>query len=394
MASIHDVLRPINFTKVVSRVSAASSQLLNSFGMQPGGPLEANYGHGREGSYNIFNNVRTVALGAAPGQPAARRERNQVGRVPFVYPRMHQQMTLLYEEIHNFAKIDDPRMRDIAGESYILRQMKKPAQEAANWRLALLVGMLRDALYVHEVGRNWYVDYTSTGASYQISYGQPAGNLSTLNMTDNAGSSIYGSAIIDTPWSNPAADIPLHCNRISAGLMRRHGVPLSDIYLRTEGWNYVIKNDHVLAGAGIANQPFKFDTRQTGTNPDGSPFMERVAELATVPGVTWHINDEGMNVGNPEASGVGYSEGGTWTYHIEAGKAFFMPPLGRDLFEMCVATEPICEYDGGPLTMKTGQSAWTHLTANPTAYNAFILDNAFPVPYSPGSWAYGTIYTP
>lgn len=384
MASIHDILRPITFTKVISRVAAASSYFLNFMGMQPGGANEADYGHGREGSYHIFNNVRTVALGTAPGSPAARRTRNPVGRVPFVYPRMHQQLSLLLEEINNFAKIDDPRARDVAGENYIKRQMQKPAQEAANWRTALVVGMLRDSLYVHELGLNWYPDYTSTSAMYQISFGLPAGNKDQLNILDADNStSINGSAIIDTPWSSPGANIPLHIQKVDAALHRRCGVHLKTIVLRTREWNYVCVNDFVAAGAGIANAPFTKYERQVGVNPDGSPFMAKFGSINTCPGVEFFICDEGVDVGNPDSA--------TWAYHLPEGSVFMLPDVNRSLFEGCIATEPIVEYDNGPITSKKGLQAWTTLMANPSSYEAFQLDNFFPVPYNPGSWCYAAV---
>lgn len=382
MASIHDILRPINFTKVVSRVAAASSQFLNFMGMQVGGPNEVNYGHGREGFYHIFNNVRTVAIGTAPGSPAARRERNPVGRVPFVYPRMHQQLSLLLEEINNFAKIDDPGVRDIAGATYITKQMLKPSQEAANWRTALVVGMLRDSLYFKENGLNWYPTYSSSGALMQVSYQMPSGNKNQLNILDKDDStSIYSGDIIGTPWTNPAANIPLHINRIDAAIFRRTGEHIRTVALRSEGWHAIIANDHVAAGAGIANAPFQTFDRQVGTNPDGSPFMARFGKVNTIPGIEFWICDEGLDIGDP-------STGGTWNYHIEANHALFLPEISKRLFEGCIANEPIVEYDNGPQTLKSGQAAWTVLKANPSSYEAFILDNFFPIPYNPGSWAY------
>lgn len=385
MASIHDILRPITFTKVVSRVAAASSQFLNFVGMQPGGPLERSYGHGREGSYNIFNNVRTVALGTAPGSPAARRSRNPAGRVPFTYPRMHQQLGLLLEEINQFARIDNPRERDMAGSTYIARQMRKPAQEAANWRTALLVGMLRDSLYFHDVGVNWYPDYTSSGAICQVNYQLPAGNKNQLNILDKDDStSIYGSAIIDTPWSDAGANIPLHIQRIDAALFRRTGEHLETVVVRTEGWDHVTNNDYIAAGAGIANAPFSTFTRQVGLNPDGSPFMAHFGTVNKCPGIQFMINDEGMDLGNPESP--------TWTYHIGTGCALFLPKMTTELFEGCIATEPVREYDNGPVVQKTGFSAWSVGKSNPSTEEAFVLDNFFPVPYNPGSWAYGTVY--
>ena len=107
VASIHEILRPQTLTRVVSQIAASTNTFLNFFGMQPGGPNEQFFGHGREGSFHVFNNVRSIGLGRAPGTAAGRRARRPIGKVPFVYPRMHESIDLLGEEIHNFSKIDN-----------------------------------------------------------------------------------------------------------------------------------------------------------------------------------------------------------------------------------------------------------------------------------------------
>lgn len=381
--SIHDLLRPITFTKTISVVSAASSWLLNFFKMQPGGALEAHYGHGREGSYMIFNNTRATALETAPDMPAARRAVLPVGRVPFVYPRMFEEFSLSYEFIHNLAKIDDPRTRDAAGESYISKQSMSAGQRHANWRAALLVGMLRDSLYLQESGNYWYPNYTSSGAAARRNFQLPAGNLSQLNMTDVDGNSIYGSSIIDVPWSSGGANIPLHCARVDAGLFRRHGVHLKSIIVRSEMWNNVINNRYVQAGAGISNPAFQMFQRELGTNADGTPKQIWVGKVNNVPGVDWYINNDGRDLGIPGSE--------TFTYDIGTDNALFLPEITGDLFEGLTGSEPVVERENQPAVVKQGYSAWTNLAANPSRYQAFQLDNFLPVPYLPGCWCYGTV---
>ncbi len=383
MASIHDILRPIVYTKTISRISASASSLLNLFGMQVGGPNEKFYGHGRAGSYKVFNHLRSTALMTAPGAPAARRPRQPIADVPFTYPRMHEEFSLPFEEIHNFAKIDDPTARDIAGESYIAKQSRGPGERHGNWRAGMLVGMLRDSLYVQESGSYWYLSYTSASALTQIPFQLPAGNQDQLNITDLAGNSINGSAIIDTSWDNPAANIPLHCALIDAALFRRHGVHLKHIVLRSRLWDQVTSNDHVAAGHGIANPPFQTFERKIGEQADGTPKQEWVGTINKVPGVLWHINNEGRDIGPPGSE--------TFTYDIEDGHALFLPEPNGDTFEGLTGSEPIVEYDNGPVITKIGLAAWSKRASNPSSYENFILDNFLPVPYMPGSWCYGDL---
>ena len=377
MASIHDILRPLTLTKVVSRIAASTQTLLQFMQMQPGGANEQFVGHGREGSYNIFNNVRAAGLGRAPGTAAARRARQQVGRVPFVYPRMHEEVWLLAEEVHNISRISDPRMRDEAGKDYIRNQMRPPAQRAGNWRTMMCVGMLRDSLYVVESGDDWYFQYASSGNTFRVNFQMPAGNKTQLDMTG-------GGSIIDTSWDNPAANIPLHCQNINAAFQELNGGRLSDIHCTATVWNHVMTNDFVAAGAGIANPPFTQFERKVGAGPDGAPVNEYVAQVNSVPGVMWHVSDDGLDIGAPGSE--------SFTKHWETDAAVFMMDPGTPgVYTMYQGSEPIAEYDNGPESVKIGLSSWSKKSANPTGTEIFTLDNALAVNHIPDSVAYGTV---
>src|SRR3970282_2504459 len=95
-----------------------------------------------------LHNSHRLGRGRAQATAAAIAKRNPIGRVPITYPRMHEQLQLTAEELHNLAQIGDPRMRDEMGAQMIRRQTQFLAQKAANWRAAMVAGMLRDALYV------------------------------------------------------------------------------------------------------------------------------------------------------------------------------------------------------------------------------------------------------
>lgn len=377
MAGIQDILRPITLTKVISRQAAATSLLLQRFGMQPGGKNELYVGHGREGSYHVYNNSRKVGHGTAPGTAASRGTRQAISKVPFVYPRMHEQISLLAEELHNLARIDDPRIRDEAGADYISRQTMTLSQKAANWRTALLVGMLRDSLYVQESGSTWYPSYTSSGAMMQIKTNIPTGNLSYLNMLNEGN-------IIDTPWSNPGANIPLHLSKINRAFQQLTGGRLSLVMCDSITWSWIITNDAVASTAGIANSPFRTFERQVGVGPDGTPINAFVGSLLCAPGVEFFITDEGLEIGAPGSE--------VFTPHIEAGKAVFScDPLTTDTTAMYLGSEPIAERDGAPKQVKTGLASWSVEASNPTATNVFALDNALPVAMVPAAFAYGTV---
>ncbi len=377
MASIHDILNPITLTKVVSRIAASSDVLLQFMGMGPGGPNEQFFGHGREGSYHIFDNVRTIGMGRTPGTAAGRRSRRPIGKVPFVYPRMHESVGLIAEEIHNISSIDDPAIRDEAGKKYIRLQATPVAQRAGNWRTAMIVGMLRDSLYYHEDGDDWYFTYTSSGNLSRVNFGMPSGNKDQLDM-------LGGGDLITVPWNDPSADIPGDITKIDAARQELGVGPIEHIHLTNAMWQNVITNDHVAAGAGIANPPFKVFEREAGTRADGSPMHEKIGQINSSPGIMWHISDDGLELGVPESE--------SFTKHWGDNNAVFMgSPVATDNFSMYLGSEPIAEFDGGPETVRVGMSNWVVKRSNPTATELFTLDNALPVNHVPASVQYATL---
>lgn len=386
MAAYLDILRPQVLTKVVRQVVASADPILNFMGFQPGGSNEINEGHGREGLYHIYDDSRKVAKMRAPGAPAGRSAKQQMKAVPFVYPRMHDSVSLLAEYFHNLGKIDDPVTRDEAGRGMIMRQTKSLMSRAANFRIAMTVGMLRDTLYVQQDGDDWHPNYTSTSSLWQVNYRCPSGNKTQLNMTDRDGTSVHGASIIDVSWASPGANIPLHFAKINQARSAQGVGPVKHVLLNSIVWQYVIANDYLTSQAGIANAPFTTYQREAGTRPDGSPLHEYTGQFNALPGVTFHITDEGLELWNAATSAYAF------TKHFPDTMAVFMgDPMATDKYSLYQGSEPIAEYDGGPESVRVGLSSWTKKTSNPTATEIYVLDNCLPVPHDPYDFAPATV---
>ena len=376
MAGYLDILRPQVLTEVVKQVVASADPILNFMGFQPGGANEKHYGHGREGLYHIFDDSRKTAKGRAPGTPAARSSKQPMKAVPFVYPRMHDSISLLAEFFHNLGKIDNPSQRDEAGKAMITRQTETLTTRAANWRIAMTVGMLRDTLYIQQSGDDWFPSYTSTSALHQIEYGIPAGNKTQLNMTDRAGTSVHGASIIDVSWASNGSNIPLHIAKINQARSVQGVGPVRHIHLNSILWQSVVNNDYLAAQAGIANAPYAMYERESGTRPDGTVKHEYIAKFNQLPSVEWHVTDEGLELWN----GTDYA----FAKHFPDTMALLMgDPTQGGKYTLYTGSEPIAEYDGGPESVRVGLSSWSKKTSNPTATEIYILDNALPVPHDP-----------
>ncbi len=376
MASIQQILQPITLTKVVSRQMAAEKWILQFLGMAPGGANEEFFGHGRTGSYQVFNNTRQIGRGRAPGVAAAVAKRNPIGQVPVVYPRMHEMIPMLAEDLHNLAQIGDPRMRDEAGANMIRRQTGFQAQKAANWRAVQVMGMLRDELFVHTDGDDWTMNFTSASSQFRINHQMPAGNKTQLDMLGDGN-------IIGTSWDNPSAPIPGDLNGIDAAFQQLYGGRLENIICTGAIWQNVINNDDVSSQAGIANTPFRRFERMVGTREDGSPLNVSVGEITARPGLLFYITDEGLDLGAPGSE--------TFTKYVGANEAVFMPNVNIGTFSFQQGSEPIAEFDGGPESVRVGLSAWSKKSANPTVTEIFVLDNGLAINHIPNSVAYGSV---
>lgn len=377
MASYLDILRPQVLTQVVRQVVASADPILNFMGFEPGGRNDKYYGHGREGLYHIYDDTRKVAKGRAPGTPAGRSSKQPMQQVPFVYPRMHDSVSLLAEFFHNLGQIADPRMRDEAGKDMIMRQSRTLMQKAANWRIAMTVGMLRDALYFHAEGDDWFLNYTSTSALGQYNFRVPAGNKTQLNMTDRAGTSVHGASILDVPWDSPGANIPLHVAKINQARSAQGVGPVRHAHLNSIMWQFITQNDYLAAQAGISNPPFSLYQREVGTRPDGTPLHEYIGRFNALPGIDWHISDEGLELW--DAANDVY----TFTKHWADTMVVMMGEPVAERYTMYNGSEPIAEYDGGPESVRVGLSSWSKKTANPTSTEVYVLDNALSVPHDP-----------
>lgn len=386
MAGYLDILRPNVLTDVVKQVVASADPILNFMGFQPGGSNERFMGHGREGLYHVYDDSRQLAKSRAPGTAAARSAKQPMKQIPFVYPRMHDSIGLLAEFFHNIARISDPVSRDVAGADMITRQTETLMRKAANWRIAFTVGMLRDSLYVQEDGDDWHLNYTSTSAYTQHEFGIPSGNKSQLNMTDRALTSVHGGNIIDIPWTSAGANIPLQIAKINQARSVQGVGPVKHIHLNSILWQYVINNDYLGYQAGISNPPFTTYQREVGTRPDGSALHEYQGSFNALPGITWHITDEGLELWDAANSVF------TFTKHWPDTMALFMgDPMANKKYSLYQGSEPIAEYDGGPETVRVGLSSWSKKTANPTATEVYVLDNALPVPHDPYDLAPATV---
>lgn len=379
MATLQEVLSPSVVNRVISRIKVPQSRLQNFFGMQLGGPNNNPIGR-RQFSWDIFDKTRTIARLRAPGTGPATATQQSVGRVTGIFPRVHEEIRLDYERLHNLRALGRPAGEvDQMGLNYITRQEEYLAQRFANFREFMVSRMLKGSFNVVQDGDNWFpTDPTNTG-TFAVNYQIPAGNLNQLNMT-GAGN------IIDARWDNTGTSIFSHVLQINQAFEQLTGRPLRHIWTDSTVWQYVLTNTQIHDVGGTSNTVFaQYDTVEE-KGPDGLPVNEFVGVLRSIPWLKWHIYDAGLDI-----ESVGGSTSFTRFFNSAVGEVSFMPDPGPDWVEMVIGSEPVIDAYGAPAIERFGFYAWTFTNIKPASVELIAIDNAIPALYVPKALSFGNV---
>lgn len=375
MPALQSLLSPQVLTKVISQKAKTSDWLINLMGLGPGGKNEVYEGHGRQGAFNIFDHTRKVALGRAPGTAAGRSAANPMGQTLFTYPRMHDSLSLPAEIMHNLSKITDPAVRDKAGADMIARQTDFIAEKSANWRKAMLIGMLRDSLYYTIDGDDVKFSYS---AGNRINFQMPSGNQDQLNM-------LAEGNIVSASWATTSTDIPDQLGKINRAFQILCGGRLAAAIITHQIFNTIRRNDVVQEEHGTSMPPYlRYEVLDVELSPGKTMKNVLVVELRSFPGCTFYVTDEVID--------LGYDSSESLQPIVPANKGIFLGFDPGDPVVQCYqGSEPIAEYDGAPEEVKIGVAAWSVKRSNPTATELFVLDNALVVNHIPKAIAVGTL---
>lgn len=363
MAVLPTILQPGVLNETISQVRVINDRLQNFFGANTRGFP------GRYFGWDIFNDTRQLAKARAPGTGPARSRAIPVGHVNGNFPRFHDSVPLLLEEINNFRQIGgNAAVVDTMGEKYISEQMVKLKQKFTNVREFMFAGMIRGSFTYTQTGDD--LDLSFSGGATTINFQVPAGNLTKLNM-------LGSGDILAATWDNTGTDIPGHLYAIDAAFENLIGRNLRHVWCTSTVWGYVLNNLKVQGQGGTANVVFETLSKSDGTD-------DFTARLRALPWLTWHITNGGLDVGN-EATPP------TFTKLLEDDHALFCPEPSSDWIQIYEGSEPVVEYPGAEPALRTGQYFWAEPTTKPAGYELIGLDNAIPALKIPKAIAYGLV---
>jgi hypothetical protein len=406
--SLQNLLSPPVFARLVSQLNIAPSPILARYGMQDGGTVVADSGkvtkisaenevitNLRSNFYNVYNDTRASSPPNVAGGAATVSVRNRVGQVAYTIARLFDCLRIPAEEQANIANIENTMQVDSPGGAYLQKQILTQSQKADNWRLMLLVGMLRGEsnLMADQSGAGLSSRYlsflapTGTQSAVPITSSQmPPGNRGQLNM-------LGAGNIIDVPWSNPQADIINHFMQIQAASQQLNGSRYTTVECSSQVWRWILNNDTIQTIGGIAGRPY---SRYEIVGDPGAPVTEAVGQIDAIPGVTFYISDATLEIGNPGSTATvpiwSTRDAANPNLFVSNLCVFSQQPKGPfSPYKGYVLGEEVAEYDNGPRSVKVGRSYWTTSQSNPTTDSIFVLDNFLPINESPSSIAAATV---
>ena len=370
----YTVLAPSVVTKVISRIAVPGNTVQRFLGFEEGGRnVEDSPGDGiRSYTYDIFDNVRTIARGRAPGTGPGTVSLNPVGANTVTIARAYEKLTdLSYEMLSNIRQLGaNAGVQDKRGMRYLESQGRFLAQRQTNFREFLSWGMLRGSVQFSISGEDWIP--VLSGGHITIDWKIPSGNKAQLDM-------LGAGSIISASWATAGTDIPAHLDSISAAFQQLVGAPLSWIMTDSVVWNHVLNNTKVQAQSGTANTAFDLFEMTAEKGPDGNPTGLRRAVLKCRPWIEWWITDGGLDVN------------GTYTKYFSGGEASFGTDLNLGYAKMQQGSEYVKETPWAPPVLQRGFHGWLREWDEPARVELHTINNIVPELTVPKAIAFGDV---
>jgi hypothetical protein len=394
--TLSELLQPQFVLDLISRVRPGQGAIGKWLGFQPNrfdpnsvalsGPATIS-GDLRNVTYRIFNAVRSVASGRAPGTGPGTIAENPMGQVQISCARFWEKIPLNYEMLGNLSPMIGPNSNiDAIGQSYIKQQSMFLARRMAMMAEMLSAAMMRDSLWLIMQGDNWTPSFTAPvfpQIGLQVNFQIPAGNKNKLNM-------LGLGDIITVSWGNVGAPILQNVASIKAAFAQLHGWPLTDVWINSLMWPNLITNTGLRNAAGSSQTPFAEYKWTEERGMDGVPTGKYMAVLAADPTITWHIDDDIISQGNSVDISYSYSTG-TAQKLIPDNMAIFTTSASPENAKMYLGGEPVVENPGMPAVIRRGYYSWSEYVTQPSAIDLLSLGNMIPCLYNPLVFAPATV---
>lgn len=371
MAVLQNILAPSVVTGIVSRIPTPAGPLSQILGVGIGGKKTKKV-PGRSYSYDIMDNVRTIAKGRQPGVGPATHALAPIGRQTQTFVRSYEKTALDYETLLNIRQLGkDAGTRDRMGGEYVERQAFQQKLRQDHFREYMSAMLMTVGKAYYKFDGEDMIPVTSlsgvTGQTYDWLI--PSANISSAVPGLNP---LGTSNIIDAAWSTASTNIPGHLDLISIAFQQLVGLPLSTVVTDSTVWNYVLNNTKLQAQGGSVNSVFaEYDIDQVFKDGDGNPINVYTARLRARPWLKWVIVDTGLEVN------------GTYTKWYDGTICTFMADPNALMIQGVEGSEIVKDNPMAPPVERFGFWSWLREWDEPARVELHSLQNfliEFPIP--------------
>lgn len=382
MAILQDLLLSSFVRDVISRVKTPTRYLSRSLGWGWDGAGIGNVKStetisGRVYTYDIFDNVRTLANARLPGAPSGTVAANPVGNNTVGLARFAEKLPLDYNQLSQIRVLGKGASdKDRAGASYINAQVRFLRQRADNVWEFLAGALFRGGKYFFfQSGDDLIPSYRSAGTFFGVDLKVDAGNiganLAGLQPAQAFAAGLQmgtGANIIDAAWDNVATHIPSHIAQINSAFQDIVGAPLARIYCGSDVWLNVLANTDVRNLAGSANEPFARFEQVPEMDQNGTPTGLMIGRIRGWPWIDWYIWDGSLRVATAASTfaDVKMLPRGCVTFMIDPDGTWLKGIVGSEIVKDNDWTEPVERFGLYTWAMEKADPAkvWYHTLQN------------------------------
>lgn len=370
-SDVLSILTPSIVTKIVSRIKTPGGVFSRWFGFNVGGP-NVEQVPGRVYSYDLYDNVRSVARGRLPGSPAGTTSANPIGNVQVTLARSAEKLPLTYDKVNQIRQLGgNAGTRDGMGQKYIDRQAMTLKQRQENFREFITCGAIfNGGVYgFYQNGDDLVPTLDRSGTLISVDHRIPSSNILTGGSFAPGLQMGTGSDIITASWATASTDIPLQLEGVNIGFMAQVGAPLKYIFVDPITKMYILQNDKVRQLAGTAATPFATYERLPLKNPDGSESSLETFTLKGCPNYVFIGCAHRLDLATGNATTVAS------TQMLKDSYATFMIEPDKTWFQFIEGTEIVKENDLAAAVERTGFHAWVMEKADPARFELHTLQN-------------------
>lgn len=382
--SLQQLLRHPHVIKVLSRIKAPGTPFQSFYNVGMGGPSGMVIPAGqRSFAYDIFDSTRQISGVRAPEATPKRIRRQRVGVGSGFILRSYEAMGVTFEQIANLRPLGSPiGTLDSNGQSYVTKQIAYATERMRNLREWTLTRMFRGSFYISISGD----DHILSDSSGQITvdFQHPAANRSQLACGD------AGANIIDSPWSNSAADIITQLLNLNKASERRTGLPIEHIWINSTTLGWLINNLPLQQAGGAAYRVWESAEWKSMETVDGNSRRRGLdVVFRAIPWVTFHAYDGVLAPPSAQVDTI-IAASTDVDLVIPNGRALMTPAPGPWM-GFAKGTEIMQKtYASAPESV-VGFGTWQRPTLDPSGRELLLLDNFFPCAFIPAAWYYATI---